>query len=188
MSVVTTELDLFEPAFQFRERHSLVMRATPERIHRAIHEVTADEIFLFRTLIWIRRFGRPLPPSILNVPHGTSLHDIGTRTTFVTLADSTSEVVSATVVARPKGTPRPRTPTELLAAQRRPGYVIAAMNWTMRPAEDGTCLVTTETRVFATDGASRLRFALYWALIRAGSGFIRRMWLRAVRRRAEAPR
>lgn len=42
------------------------MRAPKERVYRAIREVTAGEILLFRTLTWLRRFGRPGPESILN--------------------------------------------------------------------------------------------------------------------------
>ena len=181
-----SEIDRAAPSYEFRERHSLRVRATPERIHDAIMSVTADEIFLFRTLMWIRRLGRPLPPTIRSMPKGTSLHEIATRTTFITLADSVRELVSATVVARPKDTPRPRSADELLSLRARPGYAIATMSWTTLPQRDGTCLVSTETRVHATDGGTRLRFAAYWLLIRAGSGFVRRMWLRAVRKRAES--
>ncbi len=112
-------------AYQFRERHSRRVHATPERIHRAIWEVTADEIFLFRALIWIRGFGRPLPPSILNVPRETSVLGLATRTTFLTLIDSVREVVVGTVVARPARTPRPANADELFAVKSRPGYVVA---------------------------------------------------------------
>jgi hypothetical protein len=170
--------------YQFSERHSRRVRATPERIHRAIWDVTADEIFLFRTLIWIRRFGRPLPPSILNVPRETSVLGLATRTTFLTLVDSVREVVVGTVVARPAGTRRPASVDELAAVASRPGYVVATMNFAIEPAADGTCLVSTETRVLATDAGSRLRFGAYWAVINLGSAFIRLMFLRAIERRA----
>jgi hypothetical protein len=39
--------------------------------------------------------------------------------------------------------------------------------------------------VFATDPASCRRFAVYWRVIYPGSALIRRMWLRAIRLRAE---
>jgi hypothetical protein len=181
-----SELDRVAPAYEFRERHSLGMRATPEQIHEAIVSVTADEIFLFHALIWIRQLGRPLPPSISSIPRETPLHEIATRTTFAVLADQIREIVTATVVARPKNTRRPRSADELLRVRNVPGYAIATMNWRIEPRGDGTCLVTTETRVHATDAGTRWRFAAYWLLIRAGSGFIRRMWLRAIRKRAEA--
>jgi hypothetical protein len=66
-----------------------------------------------------------------------------------------------------------------------PGYVKAAMSFRAEPA-DGGALLTTATRVRATDNASRRRFGRYWRVIRPGSGLIRRSWLRAAARRAEA--
>ncbi|WP_433167149.1 hypothetical protein [Kribbella sp. CA-247076] len=51
-------------------------------------------------------------------------------------------------------------------------------------AVDG--FLVTETRVIASDARSRRRFALYWLLIRAGSGVIRRVWLHAISSRAHA--
>ena len=44
---------------------------------------------------------------------------------------------------------------------------------------------STETRVFATDDSARRRFAAFWRVIYPGSALIRRMWLRAIQRRAE---
>jgi hypothetical protein len=58
------------------------------------------------------------------------------------------------------------------------------MNFRVEPQGEGT-LLTTETRVLATDPASRRRFRRYWLVIRAGSGLTRRSWLRAAKRRAE---
>jgi len=46
-------------------------------------------------------------------------------------------------------------------------------------------MALTETRVAVEDRSARRRFAVYWAVIRFGSGLIRRDLLRAVRRRAE---
>jgi hypothetical protein len=45
--------------------------------------------------------------------------------------------------------------------------------------------VSSETRVYATDIRTEWRFRLYWWLIHPGSALIRRMWLRAIRKRAE---
>jgi hypothetical protein len=46
-------------------------------------------------------------------------------------------------------------------------------------------LLTTETRVFATDAPTRRKFAAYWRVIYPGSALIRMMWLRAIKQRAE---
>jgi hypothetical protein len=46
-------------------------------------------------------------------------------------------------------------------------------------------MITTETRVAATDDGARRSFKRYWRLIAPGSALIRVVWLRAIRRRAE---
>jgi len=58
------------------------------------------------------------------------------------------------------------------------------MNFRLEPDGDRVRL-TTETRITATDRQAYLRFGCYWLVIRTGSAFIRRMWLRAIRKRAE---
>ena len=62
--------------------------------------------------------------------------------------------------------------------------VFAAMNFLV-VLDGGACVLSTETRVHAKTPRARRRFGLYWLAIRAGIGFIRRMWLRAIRRHAE---
>ena len=59
------------------------------------------------------------------------------------------------------------------------------MNFRVDKAGLAMCVVTTETRVCATDPRTRRKFAMYWWTIYPGSALIRRMWLRAIRRRAE---
>jgi hypothetical protein len=55
-----------------------------------------------------------------------------------------------------------------------------------QPSPSGGTLLTTETRIQATDDHARRSFRRYWLLIHPGSAAIRRAWLRAIRRRAEA--
>lgn len=183
-------LERLLPSYQFREFHSTRVRATPERAYRAIKEVTASEILFFRELTWLRRLGRRGPESILNAPDRRPLLDVATRTSFITLADSAREIVVGTVVIRPPHTPRARPANidEFTALAALDGYALATMNFVVSPRADGRCDVSTETRVHATDEAARRRFAAYWRLINLGSAFIRVMWLRAIKRRAEAER
>jgi hypothetical protein len=58
------------------------------------------------------------------------------------------------------------------------------MNFVVTPEGPNSSLVSTETRVFANSPRARRNFARYWRLIYPGSALIRRMWLRAVERRA----
>jgi len=183
-----SDLDRAMPEWQFDEHHSLTILATPERVYRAIKDVTADDILLFQTLIWIRRFGRPLPEGILNAPKNQPLLDVATRTSFVWLADTPKEIVVATAVVAPREVRRARAPTsdEFRAAQHRDGFALATMNFAVIQRDDGACDVTTETRVFATDARTSRAFGAYWRVIYPGSSLIRYMWLRAIRKRAEA--
>lgn len=183
-SSVRTRLDEFVPVWQFREFHTIRIAAPPSRVFDAIKHVRADEIVFFRTLTWIRRGGQSLPPGILNAPNREPLIDVALKGGFVRLAeDPPHELVIGTVVAAPPGTHGPLT-AEVFQRDLSPGFALAAMNFVV--AADGVdgSLVSTETRVCANSPSARRRFAVYWRIIYPGSAMIRRMWLRAIARRA----
>ncbi len=183
-----TQLDQFAPRYQFNEVHSIRVMAPKNRVYRAIQKVRAGEILFFHTLIWIRRFGRPGPESILNAPERMPLLEEATRTSFLSLAEEPDrEIVVGTAVIVPAGWRLRKRPTpEDFKAIRETGFALATMNFLVEEAGAGACTVTTETRVYATDASTRRRFARYWRVIYPGSALIRRMWLRAIKRRAEA--
>ena len=164
---VEKRLDEFVPAWQFNERHSIEIDAPPDRVFDAIKRVRADEISLFQTLTWIRRGGRPLRESILNAGKRASLIDVAMKGGFVRLADD--------------------APRELVIGTNVAPGVFAAMDFLVTPVGPSASRVSTETRVFANSPAARRRFAVYWRIIYPGSAVIRRMWLRAIRRRATSP-
>jgi hypothetical protein len=66
-----------------------------------------------------------------------------------------------------------------------PGWVKVAMDFRLKPAVGGTHL-SSETRVQATDDATRRRFARYWLVVKPGSSAIRWEVLTAVAVKAEA--
>lgn len=180
-----TRLDEFAPVWQFREVHTITVAAPPPRAFEAIRQVRADEIFLFRTLTWIRRGGRPVPPGILNAGTRESLIDVATHNGFVQLADDVPrELVVGTVVLAPPGTRGTLTP-RIFQTPLPPGFALATMNFVVTADGPNGSLVRTETRVFANSASARRRFAAYWRVIYPGSALIRRMWLRAIQRRAE---
>jgi len=187
-----TELDHFVPEYQFSEFHSIRIAAPKEQVYRAMKSVTAEEITLFRTLTWLRRFGLPGPESILNPPPNVPLLTVATRTSFLVLAEEPDrEIVLGTLVAappgwRPSGKPTPDSFRAFFVTKNDPGFAPAAMNFRIEDAGPAACTLTTETRVFATDASTSHRFALYWRVIYPGSALIRRMWLRAIARRAES--
>jgi hypothetical protein len=182
-----THLDYFVPVYQFNEFHSTRIAAPRDRVYAALKSVSADDIFLFRTLTWIRRFGWPGRESILNAPAQRPILDVALRSGFLLLAEEPGrEIVFGTAVVAPPGFHPKREPTpEDFRAVQRPGFALAAMNLRIEDAGTGECLVTTETRIFATDARARRRFARYWRVIYPGSALLRRSWLLAVKRRAE---
>jgi hypothetical protein len=185
---IQTRLDEFAPVYQFNEVHRIQVRAPRNRVYRAIKEVTADEILLFRTLTWLPRLGRPGPESILNAPERLPLLEVATRTSFLLLAEEPErEVVIGTLVLAPAGVQIKEQPTpDDFKALEASGFAKATMNFRLEDIGTDTCIVTTETRVYVTDASTRRRFAAYWRVIYPGSALIRRMWLRAIKRRAEA--
>jgi hypothetical protein len=187
-----TQLDQFAPVYQFSEFHSIRITAPKEQVYRALKQVTAEEIVFFRTLTWFRRLGRPGPEGILNPPPHVPLLDVATRTSFLVLAEEPDrEVVLGTLASaprgwRPTGKPTPDGFKALFVTTTTPGFASATMNFRIEDASPTACMLTTETRVYASDASTRRRFALYWRVIYPGSALIRRMWLRAIARRAES--
>lgn len=185
-----SRLDEFLPRYQFGERHVVHVHAPPDVAYRAIQTVTADEIRGFRTLTWIRRFGRDAPESMLNAPDAVPILKVAARTGFAVLAeDPGRELVygapgPATPSARARMPQLARTPGGFRALAE-PGFAKLAMNFRVSPNGRGGSVVSTETRVLATDPATRRRMAAYWRVIYPGSALIRRSWLAAIRRRAE---
>ena len=163
-----SDLDRAMPQWQFQEVHRTHVDAPPDRVYRAIHAVTADEILLFRTLTWIRqpRVRAPARTTILSPAAGVPILDVATQSGFRRLSERDGrELVLATMVGR----------------------ATASINFLVEPAGAGGSELSTETRVLAPDARARRGFAAYWRVIYPGSALIRRMWLRAIKQRAELP-
>jgi hypothetical protein len=188
-----TLIDRAIPEWQFGEFHARRVRATPAEVFRAIHDVRASEIFLFRLLTFIRNPNRRIQGEhILNAPDDKPILDVSLNGGFVLLGEEPDrELLIGTVVAAPPDVIRAaregRVPP-LDAARFRtldsPGFARAVMNFRATPETDGWTRVTTETRVHAIDRATQRRFAAYWRAIYPGSAIIRWSWLRAIEARS----
>jgi hypothetical protein len=178
-----THLDRLMPWWDVHEVHSIRIRATPTHIHRALFEVTPAEIPLFRTLLTLRGLRRPgasaRRPLIAGAQEGG----------FTILVDEPGRELVLGVIGRFWGLRdraiRPIPSALDFTAFAEPGFARAAMNFLIEPVDPTTCRVTTETRVQATDARARRAFRLYWTVVHPGSALIRRLWLRALERRAE---
>ena len=188
-------LDRFVPAYQFYEVHSILIQAPPEAVYAAVKSVTAPEIHWYRALAWLRspHLGRA-PESVLNPPPDRPIVEVFLRSGFMMLADDPGhELVFGTIRGRcnptlrqtqAKGWATHPQPEDFLGFNP-PRCVKIAANFRLRPAMGGATLLTTETRVYATDSTVARRFAAYWRVIYTGSSWIRVMWLDAIKRRSE---
>ena len=50
----------------------------------------------------------------------------------------------------------------------------------------GKVMVSTETRIYTTDLKVKRKFAMYWMIVYPGSALIRKIWLKAIKKRAES--
>lgn len=187
-----TILDQALREYDFRERHACHIDAPPARVDEAVREVTIRDMPLARWLFALRAAPRRLrrKPSRfgeVDVP----LLGLALDVAFGPLGDEPGKEVAIGMIGQPwklaGGETRRFARPEEFTAFAEPGFVKAAMNFRFEPQGNRT-LLTTETRVQATDPAARRRFRRYWVVIRLGSGLTRRSWLRAAKRRAERPR
>ena len=166
-------LDDVLPEWHFRERHQRHVHAGPERTFAAVRELTLGKTPVAAVLVRLRgmRPQRDLP-----------VFDEMRRVGFEVEAEELGREVAFAAIGQP---------WKVRGGQRRcgvdfrtfaePGFAKMAFNFRL----DGSTL-STETRVLLTDERSRRAFRRYWLVIRPFSGLIRRAWLRAIARRAEA--
>ncbi len=176
---MSTLLDAVLPEYQFSERHRSWVRASPEVALTAARQVSLGEMPLVRLLFGIRGMRTSARGSLWeNVVSGP----------FVDLGVIPGSEMAGGVIGQMWRLSGGRTPAITNAAEfasfNEPGYAKAALS-VAACSVSGGCELVTETRVLATDEAARRAFSRYWLVIRPGSGLIRRLWLRAAKRRAE---
>ena len=150
----------------------------------AVRDITPGEIPLVQVMMRIRQpFARRTATvkPILEAARGEL---------FLNLEDSPQELVMG-LAGRfwtPSGGRVRLNDKQEFKAFERAGYAKAAVNFRILPLDAGRCLLTTETRVVTYGRSATLKFGLYWWLaVRWGSGWIRMLWLRAIRARVERP-
>lgn len=158
------------PVCHYHERHAIRVSATPERALAAAREARLEDVPLVSLLFKLR--------GLRAGPRGP-LWDALLARGFQALGEDT-----LVLVGKPWSAGGSLRKVDDFVAFAEPGYAKMAMDLRAVPDGDGARL-ETETRVFLTDRASRRRFAAYWLVVRPFSGLVRRLWLRAAKRRAE---
>lgn len=183
----TMLIDSFIPRPDVMEIHRLEIAASGEAVYQALWKTDFASSPVVRILLTLRSLpGRLLqpgrrqrPPQKLALP---IILEAGSG--FGLLAEEPGREIVLGITGRfwrPLSNILPFSP-EHFQSPVPPGLARAAWNFTVQEATAGRTLLATETRVVCGDPASRLRFRLYWLVIRPFSGLIRRVMLRAVQR------
>jgi hypothetical protein len=179
-------LDDVIPNPDYRMCHARVVGAPASVVWDELHRVTMSAL----PLGWTLEAARLLPAVLSGRKHralaGRSFLDVAPIP--VLFSDRPHVVISAGVSQAWRllgGLTPPHLDAAALRAWSQPGWIKAGMEFRLEPTRLGT-LLSTETRVLATDPGTRRAFATYWFFIRPASGAIRREALRRVAHRAES--
>jgi hypothetical protein len=182
----TVLLDSFMPTYDAREYHETLVASSPRRAYEAMRTVNIAKSPIVLVLVMIRGIphyltGKASPSRELTI---VSLIDLG----FVELAEESGVELVLGVIGRfwrlDSGL-HPISAVEFTSFDE-PGYAKAVLNFKVLDQPGFSALVSTETRIVATDDDARQRFLRYWRLIGPFSGFIRTRFLAAIKRDAEA--
>jgi hypothetical protein len=171
-------IDQVMPSCDRSEVHRRKTASSPPALWEAIHDLRASELTAMRLLMGVRTLGRRAGKEDLTVLEG--FRQMG----FRKVAEEPEQELVVAGIGRfwtPSGGLQKVTGKEQFLRFQEPGYAKVAFNFRLVDGE-----ISTETRILATDTRARRRFGLYWLLIRPGSGLIRREWLRALDRHAQA--
>lgn len=176
-------LDDFLPGYDVHEIHRLSSTASPGDLMTAVRALTAREVPVLVALMALRSLPALGRRGFLTGT-GTIL-DAFLGRGFVSLHDGPDELAFGAVGRfwQRAGGVRRIEPADFRDFAE-PGWAKTAVDFRVE-RRYGRSVLTTETRVLATDGQARRRFLRYWRVIRPGSAAIRVAWLRAIRRRAE---
>ena len=166
-------IDRFMPRCDFSERHTALVRATPEKTYGAILTANLAAHPLAKLLMLLRGIGfrRRRASAFADGFH-------------VVAQDPPSEIVIGLEGPFWKPTCKVRgVDAAQFATPVPPDTARATMNFFVERDGDAS-RVTTETRILCSDDA-RPKFRLYWLVIRPFSGIIRRLMLGAIRKEAE---
>lgn len=191
-------LDELMPRYDVVERHRTEVRAPPAVVYAAIRDADLASGLVTRALLG----ARALPAAIFalyrspraafarwrarRTHRGARLADFE-RAGFRVVAERQPDELVIGLLGRfwtARGALCANLSEEHFRVEPPPGHALAGWNFTIRVVADDRVELCTETRVWCAPDARR-RFRLYWALVRPGSGLIRRAMLTSIRRTAE---
>jgi len=171
--------------YHFSEKHIIKVNASKDVIFKAIIDLPPNEIsFLFKLLFFIRS----IPPKILGrpyigfCPNNPLLRQLEEKG-FKVLETNEQEIVLGVIGRFGQLKRREIYRIDDFKKFNEKGSGKVVTNFYLAKNEDEV-LLSTETRIYLSDKKSKRRFAMYWMIVYSGSALIRRMWLKAIKKRA----
>ena len=195
-------LDKYMPEYDFTEVHTVKINSSAEAAYKAMQNTTLKEIHWFvRLLFNLRALPEKLagrkenPLSSVALPDDKSLLDQMLNNNFIKIEEQAQrEIVFGLVVPGSIGRVWKESSGQILKfpdaatflAFNNPDFLHVIANFSINDApEPGYVVVRTESRTRGLSEKARRKFRPYWLIIRPWSGLIRRLWLKAIKRRAE---
>jgi hypothetical protein len=195
-------LDKYLPKYDFTEIHTIKIRASAEAAYKAMQESTMKEIhWLVRLLFNLRALPEKIagrkenPLSSTAFPDDKSLLDQMLNSNFIKIEEQApQEIVFGLIVPGSIGRVWKKSSAQILKFTdvtgfltfNNPNFLHVIANFNIEADnEPGYVIVRTESRTKGLSEKARRNFRLYWFVIRPWSGLIRRLWLKAIKRRAE---
>ncbi len=170
-----TALEQAMPVFHFRERHTRWIDAEPARVWQVLTSLTLDQLTLTRWLVAMRHLGRQSSPPSRPLLTSGPVRMFELKAPTYALGGNVSRAWQFSPERRDV------TSLEEFVGFDEPGWVKCLLDFDLQP-RDGGVQLSTETRGHSTDQRARRLFAAYWAVIRPGSGLIRRDMLATIAR------
>jgi len=170
-------LDRLMPHCDFVERHEIVTTASPERVYAALRTADFAGHPVVKALLVLRGMGRKAPALGVDSFRREGFYVIGDDPPRELVIGLEGPFWKPACKLRPVSAATFATPVTGNVAR-------GAWNFLVERQGDGSTRLSTETRVLCSD-ESRLKFRLYWSVIRFFSGLTRRFMLRSIRAEAE---
>jgi len=177
------DVPAFLPQFQFHEKHRAVIHTSnPENILPLIASFDVQQDPVIRRLMSLRQ----LPQKFLHNQQTNSTGNFGLHS-FTLLHSSASELCFGLRGQFWRTDFGLENAPDAIAFQAPagPGSAKLLLRYQVAELAPGQHELCTETFVYCPDKRTQLKMAAYWLAIRAGSGWIRRRTLEAVRLHVE---
>ena len=178
------DVPAFLPQFQFHEKHRTVIHtAHPETILPLIANFDVRQDPVIRRLMSLRQ----IPQKFLRNPQPNAIGDFGLHS-FTLLKSSASELCYGLIGQfwRTDFGLEDVPDASAFQTPAAPGSAKLLLRYRITELAPGQHELCTETFVYCPDRSTRLRMTAYWLVIRAGSGWIRKRTLKAVRENIES--